>query len=187
MSLAQILIKSSMDSDEDIYYHKKMILILYDLMKGEILYHEKEKDNLKIDTLVKAFNFSIFIYFNKYAKKSSTLNIDAKDIFTNDFNSNMKEFILCNILNKYKLEQDDFKKPITAEQLTEFIDRKLPSLDGFIISYFSTYLFNLENDPSNENMTSFPIFNEPPSTLSIAKFFFLLFIQYNNFFKTLCF
>ena len=45
-------------------------------------------------------------------------------------------------------------------------------MDGFIISYFSTYLFNLENDPNNENMTAFPIFNEPPSTLSITKFFF---------------
>ena len=172
MTLAQILIKSSMDSDENIYYHKKMILLLYDILHGEILYHEKEKDNLKIDTIVKSFNFAILIYFNKYAKKSATLTLDAKEIFNDEFNSNIKEFILCNILNKYKLEQEDFSKPITVDQLTEFIDRKLPSLDGFIISYFSTYLFNLENDPSNENMTSFPIFNDPPSTLSIAKFFF---------------
>ena len=172
MTLAQILIKSTMDSDEDIYYHKKMILILYDLIQGEILYHEKDKDNLKIDDIVKAFNFSILIYFNKYAKKSSTLSLDPKEIFNDEFNSNIKEFILCNILNKYKLEKNDFSTPITVDQLTEFIDRKLPSLDGFIISYFSTYLFNLENDPNNENMTCFPIFNDPPSTLSIAKFFF---------------
>ena len=172
MTLAQILIKSSLDSDENIYYHKKMILILYDIIYGELLYHEKDKDNLEIDNIVKLFNFAILIYFNKYAKKSSTLTIDPKEIFNKEFNANIKEFIYCNILNKYKLEQADFSKPITVAQLTEFIDRKLPSLDGFIISYFSTYLFNLENDPNNENMTCFPIFNDPPSTLSIAKFFF---------------
>ena len=172
MTLAQILIKSSLDSDENIYYHKKMILILYDMIHGELLYHEKDKDNLEIDNIVKLFNFAILIYFNKYAKKSSTLKIDPKEIFNNEFNANIKEFIYCNILNKYKLEQADFSQKITVDQLTDFIDRKLPSLDGFIISYFSTYLFNLENDPNNENMTSFPIFNDPPSTLSIAKFFF---------------
>ena len=172
MTLAQILIKSSLDSDENIYYHKKMILILYDMIHGELLYHEKDKDNLEIDNIVKLFNFAILIYFNKYAKKSSTLKIDPKEIFNNEFNANIKEFIYCNILNKYKLEQSDFSQKITVDQLTDFIDRKLPSLDGFIISYFSTYLFNLENDPNNENMTSFPIFNDPPSTLSIAKFFF---------------
>jgi len=171
MTMAQILIKSSLD-DDSIYYHKKMILILYDMLHGEILYHEKVKDNLNIEEIVKVFNFAILIYLNKYAKKSTTLTIDTKEIFTNEFNSNVKEFILCNIFNKYKLEQDDFSKAISVDQITEFIDRKLPSLDGFIISYFSTYLFNLENDPNNENMTCFPIFNDPPSTLSITKFFF---------------
>ena len=171
MTMAQILIKSSLD-DDSIYYHKKMILILYDMLHGEILYHEKVKDNLNIDEIVKVFDFAILIYLNKYAKKSTTLTIDTKEIFTNEFNANVKEFILCNILNKYKLEQDDFSKAISVDQITEFIDRKLPSLDGFIISYFSTYLFNLENDPNNENMTCFPIFNDPPSTLSITKFFF---------------
>ena len=171
MTMAQILIKSSLD-DDSIYYHKKMILILYDMLHGEILYHEKVKDNLNIDEIVKVFDFAILIYLNKYAKKSTTLTIDTKEIFTNEFNANVKEFILCNIFNKYKLEQDDFSKTISVDQITEFIDRKLPSLDGFIISYFSTYLFNLENDPNNENMTCFPIFNDPPSTLSITKFFF---------------
>ena len=172
MTLAQILIKSSLDYEENIYYHRKMILILYDMLHGELLYHEKNKDNLEINDLIKAFNFAILIYFNKYAKKSLTLTIDTKEIFNEEFNSNIKEFILCNILNKYKLEQSDFSNSITVDQITELIDKKLPSLDGFIISYFSTYLFNLENDPNNENMTSFPIFNEPPSTLSITKFFF---------------
>ena len=171
MTITQILIKSSLD-DDSIYYHKKLILILYDLIHGEILYHEKEKDNLNINEIVKVFNFAILIYFNKYAKKSATLTIDTKEVFNKDFNENVKEFILCNIFNKYKLEQEDFSKQISVEQLTELIDRKLPSLDGFIISYFRTYLFNLENDPSNENMTCFPIFNDPPSTLSITKFFF---------------
>jgi hypothetical protein len=61
MTIAQILIKSTMDSDEDIYYHKKMILILYDMLHGEILYHEKDKDNLIVDDIVKTFNFSILI------------------------------------------------------------------------------------------------------------------------------
>ena len=171
MTIAQILTKSSLD-DDSIYYHKKMILILYDLIHGEILYHEKEKDNLNINEIVKVFNFAILIYFNKYAKKSATLTIDTKEVFNKDFNANIKEFILCNIFNKYKLEQEDFSKPISADQLIELLDRKLPSIDGFIISYFSTYLFNLENDPNNENMTCFPIFNDPPSTLSITKFFF---------------
>ena len=172
LTLTQILVKSSMDSDENIYYHKKLILILYDMIHGELLYHEKNKNNLDIDKIVKAFDFAILIYFNKYAKKSSTLKIDSKEIFNSEFNSNVKEFIYCNILDKYKLEQNDFSKPITVDQLTEFIDKKLPALDGFIMSYFSTYLFNLENDPTNENMTCFPIFNDPPSTLSITKFFF---------------
>ena len=172
MTIAQILIKSTLDYDENIYYHKKMILLLYDMIHGELLYHEKNEDNLDLNDLVKAFNFSILIYFNKYAKKSSTLSFDTKEIFNEEFNSNIKEFILCNILNKYKLEQSDFSYKISVDQLTEFIDKKLPSLDGFIISYFSTYLFNLEQDANNENLTSFPIFNEPPSTLSIYKFFF---------------
>ena len=50
----------------------------------------------------------ILIYFNKYAKKSSKLNFDTKEIFNTEFNANVKEFILCNILNKYILTQDDF-------------------------------------------------------------------------------
>ena len=172
MTLAQILIKSSLDSDEDIYYHKSIILILYDIINGELFYWQKNKDNLDIEKITKIFNFIILIYFNKYAKKSSTLKFDSKEIFNSEFNSNIKEFILCNILNKYKLSQEDFNIKITAEQLTEFQEKKLFYLDGFTISYFSTVLFNLENDPNNENMTSFPIFNEPPSTLSIYKFFF---------------
>ena len=126
-----------MDSDENIYYHKKLILILYDMIHGELLYHEKNKNNLDIDKIVKAFDFAILIYFNKYEKKSSTLKIDSKEIFNSEFNSNVKEFIYCNILDKYKLEQNDFSKPITVDQLTEFIDKKLPALDGFIMSYFS--------------------------------------------------
>ena len=172
MTLTQILTRSSTDSDENIYYHKKMVLILYDMIHGELLYHDKNQDSLDIDKLVKVFNFVILIYFNKYAKKSSTLTFDPKEIFNAEFNANIKEFIYCNILDKYKLDQNDFSKSISVDQLTDFIDKKLPALDGFITSYFSTYLYNLENDPTNENMTCFPIFNDPPSTLSIAKFFF---------------
>ena len=172
MTLAHILIKSHLDFDENIYYHKSLILILYDIINGEIYYYEKNKENLDIDLIIKIFNFVILIYFNKYAKKSSTLIINAKELFNNEFNSNIKEFLLCNILNKYKLTQEDFNTKITPDQINEFIDKKLNSLDGFIISYFNTLFLNLENDPNNENMTSFPIFNEPPSTLSITKFFF---------------
>ena len=172
MTLAQILIKSYLDFDENIYYHKSIVLILYDIIKGELFSWEKNKDNIDIEIITKIFNFSILIYFNKYAKKSSTLKFETKEVFNKEFNSNIKEFILCNILNKYKLTQDDFSQKITADQLSEFIEKKLFSLDGFVISYFSTILFNLEQDPNNDNMTSFPIFNEPPSTLSIYKFFF---------------
>ena len=172
MTLAQILIKSYLDLDENIYYHKSIILILYDMINGELFFWEKNKDNLDMDLITKIFNFVILIYFNKYAKKSSKLNFDTKEIFNTEFNANVKEFILCNILNKYKLTQDDFNIKINSDQLSEFIEKKLFSLDGFVISYFSTLLFNLEKDPNNENMTSFPIFNEPPSTLSITKFFF---------------
>ena len=172
MTLAQILIKSYLDFDENIYYHKSIVLILYDIIRGELFSWEKNKDNIDIEIITKIFNFSILIYFNKYAKKSSTLKFDTKEVFNKEFNSNIKEFILCNILNKYKLTQDDFSQKITADQLSEFIEKKLFSLDGFVISYFSTILFNLEQDPNNDNMTSFPVFNEPPSTLSIYKFFF---------------
>ena len=176
MTLAQILVKSYLDFDENIYYHKSLVLILYDMINGEVFFWEKNKDDLDINIITKIFNFIILIYFNKYAKKSSTLKLDTKEIFNTEFTSNVKEFILCNILNKYKLTQDDFNKKITSDQLSEFIEKKLFSLDGFVISYFNTLLFNLESDPNNENLTSFPIFNEPPSTLSITKFFFLLFI-----------
>ena len=172
MTLAQILIKSTLDSDENIYYHKSMIQILYDIIHGELYYWEKHKDNLDMEIIIKIFNFIILIYFNKYAKKSMTLKFDTKELFNSEFNSNIKEFILCNILNKYKLSQDDFNTKITADQLNELQEKKLKSLDGFTISHFSTLLFNLERDANNENMTSFPIFNEPPSTLSIYKFFF---------------
>ena len=172
MTLAQILIKSTLDSDENIYYHKSMIQILYDIIHGELYYWEKHKDNLDMEIIIKIFNFIILIYFNKYAKKSMTLKFDTKELFNSEFNSNIKEFILCNILNKYKLSQDDFNTKITSDQLNELQEKKLKSLDGFTISHFSTLLFNLERDPNNENMTSFPIFNEPPSTLSIYKFFF---------------
>ena len=172
MTLAQILIKSTLDSDENIYYHKSMIQILYDIINGELYYWEKHKDNLDMEIIIKIFNFIILIYFNKYAKKSMTLKFDTKELFNSEFNSNIKEFILCNILNKYKLSQDDFNTKITADQLNELQEKKLKSLDGFTISHFSTLLFNLERDANNENMTSFPIFNEPPSTLSIYKFFF---------------
>ena len=176
LTLAQILIKSYLDFDENIYYHKSIVLILYDIINGELFSFEKGKDNLDMEKITKIFNFIILIYFNKYAKKSSTLKFDTKEIFNSEFNSNIKEFILCNILNKYKLTQDDFNQKITTDQVSEFIEKKLFSLDGFVISYFSTILFNLDRDPNNENMTSFPIFNDPPSTLSIYKFFFLLFI-----------
>ena len=71
MTLAQILIKSNLDSDEDIYYHKSIILILYDIINGELFYWQKNKDNLDIEKITKIFNFVILIYFNKYAKKSS--------------------------------------------------------------------------------------------------------------------
>ena len=172
MTLSQILIKSYLDSDENIYYHKSIVLILYDIINGELFSYEKHKDNLNIDIITKIFNFIILIYFNKYAKKSSTLNFNTKEIFNNEFNANIKEFILCNILNKYKLTKEDFTTKITIDQLSQFIEKKLISLDGFVISYFSTVLFNLEQDVNNDNMTSFPIFNEPPSTLSIYKFFF---------------
>ena len=172
MTIAHILIKSSLDSDEGIYYHKKMILILYDMINGELLYHEKNRDNLDMEKIIKVFDFAILIYFNKYAKKSSTLKIDTQEIFNAEFNANIKEFIFCNVYDKYKIVKEDLSKPISVDQLTDFIDKKLTALDGFIISYFSTYLFNLENDPNNENMTCFPIFNEVPSTLSITKFFF---------------
>ena len=172
MTLAQILVKSHLDFDENIYYHKSLVLILYDMINGELFYWEKNKDDLDINIITKIFNFIILIYFNKYAKKSSTLKLDTKEIFNTEFNANVKEFILCNILNKYKLTQDDFNTKITSELLSEFIEKKLFSLDGFVISYFNTLLFNLESDPNNENLTSFPIFNEPPSTLSITKFFF---------------
>ena len=172
MTLAQILIKSYLDFDENIYYHKSIVLILYDMINGELFYHEKNKENLNMDIITKIFNFVILIYFNKYAKKSSTLKFDMKETFNQEFNSNIKEFILCNILNKYKLSQEDFTTKITVAQLSEFLEKKLFALDGFVISYFSTVLFNLEQDLNNENMTSFPIFNEPPSTMSIYKFFF---------------
>ena len=172
MTLAQILIKSTLDSDENIYYHKSMIQILYDIIHGELYYWEKHKDNLDMEIIIKIFNFIILIYFNKYAKKSMTLKFDTKELFNSEFNSNIKEFILCNILNRYKLSQDDFNTKITSDQLNELQEKKLKSLDGFTISHFSTLLFNLERDANNENMTSFPIFNEPPSTLSIYKFFF---------------
>ena len=65
MTLTQILTRSSTDSDENIYYHKKMVLILYDMIHGELLYHDKNQDNLDIDKLVKVFNFVILIYFNR--------------------------------------------------------------------------------------------------------------------------
>ena len=51
MTLAQILIKSTMDSDENIYYHKKMILILYDMMHGEILRHKLRLSKIPLNTL----------------------------------------------------------------------------------------------------------------------------------------
>ena len=172
MTLAQILIKSHLDFDESIYYHKSLVLVLYDMINGELFYWEKNKDDLNIDIITKIFNFIILIYFNKYTSKSSTLKLDTKEIFNEEFVSNVKEFILCNILNKYKLSQEDFSVKITSDQLCELIEKKLFSLDGFVISYFNTILLNLEKDPNNQNMTSFPIFNEPPSTLSITKFFF---------------
>lgn len=98
MTLAQILIKSYLDFDENIYYHKSIVLILYDMINGELFYHEKNKENLNMDIITKIFNFVILIYFNKYAKKSSTLKFDMKETFNQEFNSNIKEFILCNIL-----------------------------------------------------------------------------------------
>ena len=78
MTLAQILIKSYLDLDENIYYHKSIILILYDMINGELFFWEKNKDNLDMDLITKIFNFVILIYFNKYAKKSSKLNFDTK-------------------------------------------------------------------------------------------------------------
>ena len=140
MTLAQILIKSYLDFDENIYYHKSIVLILYDMINGELFYHEKNKENLNMDIITKIFNFVILIYFNKYAKKSSTLKFDMKETFNQEFNSNIKEFILCNILNKYKLSQDDFTSKITVAQLSEFLEKKLFALDGFVISYFRFYL-----------------------------------------------
>ena len=85
MTMAHILIKSSMDYDESIYYHKKMILILYDMIHGELLYHEKNKDSLDMEKIVKVFDFAILIYFNKYAKKSTTLKIDTKEKMSSGF------------------------------------------------------------------------------------------------------
>lgn len=41
MTLAQILIKSYLDLDENIYYHKSIILILYDMINGELFFGKK--------------------------------------------------------------------------------------------------------------------------------------------------
>ena len=70
------------------------------MINGELFFWEKNKDNLDMDLITKIFNFVILIYFNKYTKKSSKLNFDTKEIFNTEFNANVKEFIICNILNK---------------------------------------------------------------------------------------
>ena len=172
MTLTQILLKSPMDYDENIYYHKKIILILYDIANGEVLFHEKNKDNLDIDILLKIFNFTIFCYFKKYAKKSSTLKISPDETFTEDMNKDIKNFLICNIFNSYEMTEELSKKNITVDLLNDFIDNKLPAIEGFIKNYLNTCLLNLENDITNENMTCFPLFNEPPCTLPTYKFFF---------------
>ena len=51
MTLAQILIKSYLDFDENIYYHKSIVLILYDIIKGELFSWEKNKDNIDIEII----------------------------------------------------------------------------------------------------------------------------------------
>ena len=172
LTLTQILLKSPMDYDENIYYHKKIVLILYDMANGEILFHEKNKDNLNIETLLKIFNFAIFCYFKKYAKHSSKLKMSPEETFTDEMNKDIKKFLICNIFNSYEMKEELSSKNITVDLLNDFIDNKVPAIEGFIKNYISTYLLNLENDITNEHMTCFPLFNDPPSTLTTYKFFF---------------
>lgn len=155
LMLSHIILKSNSDSDDPFYFKKNIFLIIYDITKGKV---EAYKDIACIKDIFPIFSFIMLMYINKYEKtKHKTDNP-----FTEDFNAQLTEYLTANII---KGDQDD---ALTYSTLEDYLDNKLYALDGFTKTNIRSVLLKKEND----FISQFPKFNEPPSVISMIKFFF---------------
>jgi hypothetical protein len=160
--IAHILIKSNFDTEDDIYFRKNTLLILYDISMGKV---EAFKNKIMISDIIDIFNFATLIYLEKYQANES--------LFTAENNKVVQEYLKNNILilkdssNSDSIEENP---AVDLNSLIEFIDTTLFSFDGFLKNYLRKKFFMNENEISL--LTSLPIFTETPSVLPVFKFFY---------------
>ena len=171
--LGHVLMKANSDYDDEIYYHKNTFLILYDIIKGKVKSYEDNKNDIHIDDLLLLFNFTTMIYFNKYTSRSTKMKNDIEhNPFTDEFNTEMRTFIYSNIIPQNEINTSQTQQ-ITLDLLIEFIDNKLYALDGFLRTHFQSHFFNkITSLDDSLYINPFPLFNDPPSTISNYQFFY---------------
>jgi hypothetical protein len=167
-SIAYLITKINTDSNEENYFKKNTFFILYDIYKGKVNLH---KENYDINDLINIFNFITLLYFNKYSNKNKNLSF-SEDKFDDDYNKEFKIFLLENLKNSDDLNESFENNEINYNLIENFVSEKLYNLDSFLKHYFNGIFFNKLNDEYYENLSPFPIFNSPPSTISIYEFFY---------------
>ena len=168
MALANILLKANSDFDDTIYFRKNTFLILYDITKGKVGAYKDNAENFNLDELLDIFNFTTLIYFNRYARRSTKFKANNNNSFTEDFNKEMKQYLTDNI---FPSESGQESEVITLTLLENFIDTKLYALNGFLNHHFNAYFIDRFDDTGN-SVSSFPLFNDPPSTMPSYQFFY---------------
>lgn len=154
LMLAHILLKANSDSDDSIYFKINIFFIIYDITKGKI---EAYKDITCIKDIISIFGFVMLIYINKYENQKHKTD----NPFTEDFNCQLTEYLTANI----NAEQNNSLSYLTIK---DYVDNQLYALNGFIKTNLRGVLLKKDND----FISQFPKFNEPPSVISMIKFFF---------------
>ena len=165
-SIAFILTKINTDSNEENYFKKNTFFILFDIYKGKINSH---KEKIEINDLINIFNFITLLYFNKYSNKNLSF---SEEKFDDHYNNEFKLFLLENLKNSDDLNENNEKFEINYNLINNFVSEKLYNLESFLKHYFNGIFLNKLNDEYYENLSPFPIFNSPPSTISIYEFFY---------------
>lgn len=173
--LAEILIKSNMDTENETYFRKNSVLILYDISKGKVGAYNGD---INIKELAEIFNFVTLIYIKKYTGNNSQTYHDEDNPFVGDHMLMVVDYLKENITC-------DNNGNVSQTSLREFVDNVLYNLDGFVKNFFRSKFLMLENEFSF--LTALPVFTEPPSTLPIFKFFYFCLANPHVFSKSYAF
>jgi hypothetical protein len=167
-SLAYLLTKANTDSNDDNYFNKNTFFILYDIYKGKI---DSYQETYYINDLINIFNFITLLYFNKYSNNNKNLSF-TEDKFNEDYNKEFKIFLLENLKDTDDSNVSIENLEMNYNLVNKLVSDKLYNLESFLKHYFNGIFFNKLNDEYYENLSPFPIFNNPPNTISIYKFFY---------------